>query len=129
VKTAAVCAIQDQHGLPHFPLTEDNLFVMKENGEVVAYTIWQIIPPEAELLSVATHRDFLRRGCAETVLTNSIKKLQAKGCTDFYLEVRAGNTPALALYQKLGFVEYNRRKGYYSDGEDAVLMRFFKFSS
>lgn len=38
------------------------------------------------------------------------------------LEVRASNSPALALYTSLGFERVGLRKRYYSDGEDAVLM-------
>lgn len=38
------------------------------------------------------------------------------------LEVRASNCAALALYSSLGFAEAGRRRGYYSDGEDALLL-------
>ena len=38
------------------------------------------------------------------------------------LEVRASNMAAVALYEQLGFQHVGRRKGYYADGEDALLM-------
>jgi ribosomal-protein-alanine N-acetyltransferase len=39
------------------------------------------------------------------------------------LEVRAGNDPAIALYEKFGFRVEGRRKAYYSDNhEDALIM-------
>jgi len=38
--------------------------------------------------------------------------------------VRASNAPALALYRAAGFVELDRRRGYYAaNGEDAVVMQ------
>ena len=39
------------------------------------------------------------------------------------LEVRASNAAAIAMYQRhLGFATVGRRRGYYADGEDALLM-------
>jgi ribosomal-protein-alanine N-acetyltransferase len=38
------------------------------------------------------------------------------------LEVKARNTRALALYARNGFVEVGRRRAFYADGSDAVLM-------
>jgi ribosomal-protein-alanine N-acetyltransferase len=40
-----------------------------------------------------------------------------------FLEVKASNKGAQRLYAKLGFEEVGRRRRYYSDGSDAVLMR------
>ncbi len=46
-----------------------------------------------------------------------------EGCQVALLEVRAGNGPALGLYESLGFRRVGRRPRYYpNDGEDAVLM-------
>lgn len=39
------------------------------------------------------------------------------------LEVKAGNERAAALYRRLGFVEVGRRRAFYADGADALLMR------
>lgn len=39
------------------------------------------------------------------------------------LEVNVDNTPAVALYTKLGFKRVGYRRDYYPDGSDAILMR------
>jgi len=41
------------------------------------------------------------------------------------LEVRPSNVAALALYKQLGFVEVGRRKRYYGNGEDALVLKHF----
>jgi ribosomal-protein-alanine N-acetyltransferase len=39
------------------------------------------------------------------------------------LEVKPSNQAALSLYQKFGFTEAGRRRGYYKDtGEDALIL-------
>ena len=41
------------------------------------------------------------------------------------LEVRQSNLPAINLYRHLNFISHKIISGYYSDGEDAVLMKYF----
>jgi ribosomal protein S18 acetylase RimI-like enzyme len=38
------------------------------------------------------------------------------------LEVSAGNEPAIALYEQAGFAEIDRRRRYYRDGSDALVL-------
>ena len=47
---------------------------------------------------------------------------QAAGARRMFLEVDAGNEPAIRLYRKGGFIDAGLRKGYYRDGADAVVM-------
>ena len=51
-------------------------------------------------------------------------KLGAKeGALSSFLEVRASNLAAQAMYRKFGYEETGRRPRYYKDnGEDAILM-------
>jgi [ribosomal protein S18]-alanine N-acetyltransferase len=81
-------------------------------------------PPEAELEMIgvsATHR---RRGLALELFASLRAELRRAGVREIYLEVRASNRPALALYRALGFEQTGLRPRYYSHPqEDAVLMR------
>ena len=48
--------------------------------------------------------------------------------TGVQLEVRASNTRAQRFYRRLGYKEVFEIDGYYSDGEDAlVMMKWFRF--
>jgi ribosomal-protein-alanine N-acetyltransferase len=40
-----------------------------------------------------------------------------------FLEVATGNSPALELYRRIGFVEVGRRRRYYADSSDALVLR------
>ncbi|MFX1604225.1 MAG: hypothetical protein ACFFCK_12145, partial [Promethearchaeota archaeon] len=48
--------------------------------------------------------------------------MEGYGASEFFLEVRKSNTPAVSAYEKLGFEVSRVLRGYYRDGEDAYLM-------
>jgi ribosomal-protein-alanine N-acetyltransferase len=94
------------------------------SGRVIGFAVARLIPPEAELESIAVAGEFQRRGLARGLFLALEAALGRSGVTEMVLEVRAGNGAALGLYRSLGFAEEGRRKGYYADPvEDAVLMR------
>lgn len=82
-----------------------------------------IAPYEAYVLSIAVHPDFRGRGIAHSLLSESISEAEKLGIYEYTLEVRVSNEAAIGLYRSMGFREYGIRRGYYSDGEDAYLMK------
>lgn len=76
----------------------------------------------AELLRIAIAPSRRRLGDGQRLLSAFLAETQARGAEEVWLEVRADNGPALALYLRSGFVETGRRPRYYPDGVDAVLM-------
>ena len=64
-----------------------------------------------------------RCGIARALLQGILSGLEEAEAERVFLEVRAGNEGALALYRSAGFVEAGRRARYYEDGEDAVVLR------
>lgn len=58
------------------------------------------------IFGIATHRDYLRQGCASTLLETLLHWAQQKGARYAYLQVEADNSPACNLYLKLGFREF-----------------------
>ncbi len=90
------------------------------------FALFRSVPPEAELLTLAVLPAHRRQGIATALLAEADPLLAGAGITSVFLEVAAGNTAAIALYDKLGFQQTGHRANYYRhpDGtrDDAVLM-------
>ena len=98
--------------------------VAEENGQVCGYVGSQTVQGETDMMNVAVHPDFRRKGIAETLVNALVEALKAKGSHCLTLEVRASNAPARALYEQLGFQEIGCRKNYYrSPREDGLILR------
>lgn len=97
--------------------------VLLKGEEVIGYAgIWLIID-EAHLTTIAVKEPYKGQGLAERMIIELIRRVLIKGGTRMTLEVRPSNLSAQSLYNRLGFVGYGRRKGYYSDNnEDAIIM-------
>lgn len=87
------------------------------------FVMWRRIGDEAEILTIAVAPDRQRQGCASALLKAVFDALHGEGARSLFLEVDAGNTAAIALYEALGFVRIARRKRYYRSGAEALVMR------
>lgn len=93
-------------------------------SNIAGFLVAALIPPEAELESIAVAAEFQRRGLARELFAALVWELRARSVTRVLLEVRPSNQAARAFYLSLGFVETARRPGYYADPvEDAILLR------
>ena len=98
--------------------------VAMEGDTVAGYIGSQTVMDESDMMNVAVHPDFRRKGIAEALVNGLVEELKRKESRCLTLEVRASNAPAIALYEKLGFVEVGRRKNYYRNPrEDALILR------
>jgi len=98
--------------------------VALEEETVAGYIGSQTVMDETDMMNVAVHPDFRRKGIAEALINTLIGSLKEMGSHCLTLEVRASNLPAIALYEKLGFSEIGRRKNYYRNPrEDALILR------
>jgi [ribosomal protein S18]-alanine N-acetyltransferase len=91
---------------------------------VVGFVVAGLVPPEAELESIAVSAGYQRKGVARRLFEAMTVQLRQAEVREVLLEVRVSNRAARAFYASLRFVEEGRRAGYYADPvEDAVLMR------
>jgi [ribosomal protein S18]-alanine N-acetyltransferase len=98
--------------------------VAAKDGSLVGYAIASRIADEAELANLAVDPAERRAGLGALLLDDLLASTDAAPAATVYLEVRASNEPAQALYRSRGFEAVGRRKGYYSrPDEDAVVMR------
>lgn len=77
---------------------------------------------EAEILTIAVEPQSRRHGIAQRLLHLLIVAAQMHGAAEIFLEVRASDSGAQALYRQAGFADVGLRKKYYPD-DDAVIMR------
>ena len=99
-------------------------FTVAMDGDTLAgYGALSSILDEGNLDNIAVAPAYRRQGLGETLLREIIRRARERQCAVLYLEVRAGNAPAIALYEKHGFEAVGRRKNYYEKPrEDAILM-------
>ncbi len=92
-------------------------FVYEENNKIVGYiNCW--VSENTEILNFCVEEEYQKRGIGN-LLFAEVEKI-ANGVMT--LEVRVSNTNAINFYSKRGFNKALIRKGYYSNGEDAILM-------
>ena len=106
--------IESPFGFPTVALTPD--------GRVVGYLCLKRLLDEAEILDVAVSGRLRGQGVGRLLVEGALAACRARGVSLVSLEVRVGNVEAIALYLRLGFREGGRRKNYYENGDDAILM-------
>jgi [ribosomal protein S18]-alanine N-acetyltransferase len=96
--------------------------VLEEHG-VIAYCNYWLVAGEVHIHAIATHPDHRRAGLGAQLLAHALDDGRASHCTIATLEVRRGNAPAIALYERAGFAIVHVRQRYYIDNnEDALVM-------
>ena len=93
------------------------LALIDERG---GFILLRMVADEAEIITigVTTPRQGIGRALAQAALTHAARNQIAK----IHLEVAAGNTAACTLYAALGFTQTGKRRAYYPDGADALIL-------
>jgi ribosomal-protein-alanine acetyltransferase len=93
------------------------------SGTVAGFAVASVLPPQAELESIAVQPGAQRRGIGSKLFALLVDELKAAAVSEILLEVRASNHAGIAFYGALGLGRTGIRPRYYADPEeDAVLM-------
>lgn len=99
--------------------------VDESGGEIRGYAVMMPLLDEAELLSIGVAAAHQRKGLGHAMLLEMLGVARERNMRRVFLEVRASNVAALALYRGAGFASIGLRRGYYRNAlgnEDAITM-------
>ncbi|MYM75173.1 ribosomal protein S18-alanine N-acetyltransferase [Duganella sp. FT134W] len=104
-------------------------WVLRErDGHLLGYFLLMAVVDESHLLNVAVSAEKQGQGLGRFLLNQAVACSRGLGMESVLLEVRPSNTRALQIYERYGFKQIGRRKGYYpaanQQREDAIVMRF-----
>ena len=92
-----------------------------EDNAIAGFLVSRDIGDDREILNVAVHPDFRRRGVARALVAWELQT----PARAWFLEVRESNTSARRLYETCGFVEIGSRRDYYDNPpEHGIVMSF-----
>lgn len=104
----------------HMPSTAG--YLVWHGSELTGMALYRVAADEAEVLTIAIVPEMRGQGAGAQLLARGEADVAARGARRVFLEVSTLNTSAKSLYLRVGYREIGRRRGYYSDGSDAVVL-------
>jgi ribosomal-protein-alanine N-acetyltransferase len=92
-----------------------------QGPELLAMACAWLVVDELHITLVAVDPHWRRQGLGRRVLDQLLATGHRRGAGRATLEVASGNAPARGLYGSLGFTEAGVRRGYYRNGDDALI--------
>ena len=102
------------------------MYVLEHDGVILGYAGFWLSYEYATITKVSINPAVQKKGLGYYLFNSIMKIALDMGATSFSLEVRESNIAAQGLYLKSGYEKKGKRKGYYSDGEDAIVMIYEK---
>lgn len=98
-------------------------YVAEAEGEIAGCCGVRNMAGEGEITNVVVAEKFRQKGIGRKMLEYMLKEAPCHGIGACTLEVRVSNTPAIRLYESLGFKGEGIRPGFYErPKEDALIM-------
>lgn len=98
------------------------IYVIDDNG-IIGYISLYFDMFDVEILNFCISKKYQNNKLGTGLLEYVINVFRSKKAEGFILEVRESNLRAIHLYEKLGFKRISIRKGYYSNGENALVLK------
>jgi len=99
------------------------VFGLKEKNKLIAFISVSTAIDSADIEDILVCKNFRRQGIGKRLIDFTLETLKEKGIREIFIEVREGNEQAKQLYFKCGFNKVSLRKKYYSDGENAIILK------
>lgn len=99
-----------------------HVLVCDEQGVIAGFIAFRCAAGVGEILNLAVRPDKLRRGAGTLLVRGALEFMRRQGPVQLSLEVNERNLPARALYEKTGFAVLARRKKFYNNADDALIM-------
>jgi len=96
----------------------DYIFVLEDQGSLIGYVNVRVGIGQGELMRIAVIPERRGEKLSVILMKRAMNCLKGHGCREVTLEVRAGNIPAVMLYESFGFVREGLRRGYYQNPEE-----------
>ncbi len=95
--------------------------VAESEGDILGCGSIYCIAGEGQIMNIAVDPNFRGLGIGKGLMQNLEKRAKERDCDIISLEVAENNHSAIGLYEKCGYAESGRRKGFYK-GIDAIMM-------
>lgn len=113
-------SFRDSYALPYA-----QFFVGEIGGRIAGYAGLYKVGDEGDITNVAVSHIYRRKGVAKTIMESVIQFAKEQEMDCITLEVRESNSPAIALYEKMGFKNIGVRKNFYEKPiESAIIYQY-----
>lgn len=99
-----------------------SVLVAQVDGRFVGYAVLALAGDVADLMRIAVTEPNRRSGVASALLAALHDAAAEAGAERVLLEVAESNADARAFYAVHGYAEISRRRAYYADGGDALVL-------
>jgi GNAT superfamily N-acetyltransferase len=119
--------LDDYFGKGSESLAGDAVFVLAWNGEIIGVTGWALDRYESDNYWLGwfyVHAGHTPRGLGRNLLAYTEQKLAKKLVSRLFVSTSSHPfyKPAHLFYLSMGYLEVGRIRGYYSSGEDQIIL-------
>jgi ribosomal-protein-alanine N-acetyltransferase len=104
--------------------SNESIWVYEKDYSIFGFIIDLRIDDEINILNIAIDKSHQKRGHGSNMLLDYLRIIPEK--STIFLEVNENNNNAISIYKKHCFKKINKRKSYYKDGSDAIIMKLVK---
>ena len=104
--------------------SNESIWVYEKDLFIFGFIIDLRLDDEINILNIAIDKSHQKRGYGSNMLLDYLSIIPRK--STIFLEVNENNNNAISIYKRHCFKKINKRKSYYRDGSDAIVMKLVK---